>query len=402
MARNSYLPFVSLIALLMLLPARAVAQELSGYVTAETRAFPSGPLAGEQHNNTGSMVLEPEWYHAWDRGDQSITFVPFLRLDLGDAARTHFDIREFYWQKAARSWELKVGLAKVFWGVTEAQHLVDIINQTDLVEQPDGEDKLGQPMVNFTWIKNWGVVDVFVLPWFRERTFPGRQGRLRGPLPVDTDQADMDRRVDLAARWSHTLGDFDVGVAHFYGTSREPRLLPGLDEAARPVLIPRYDVIHQTSLDVQYTTGAWLWKLETITRSGQDDRFLALTGGFEYTFSNVRNSGIDLGLLVEYLYDGRDKIAFGGRRLSPVPFEDDVFFGARLAFNDVQSTDVLGGVIIDRDTGASAVRVEARRRLRDRWTADLEFGGFLNTSDEDQLYGLRKDSYLQLGLSYHF
>ena len=101
----------------------------------------------------------------------------------------------------------------------------------------------------------------------------------------------MDRRLDLAARWSHTLGDFDIGVAHFYGTSREPRLLPGLDEADRPVLIPHYDIIHQTSLDVQYTTGAWLWKLETITRSGQDDRFFALAGEFEYTFSNVRNSG---------------------------------------------------------------------------------------------------------------
>jgi len=48
------------------------------------------------------------------------------------------------------------------------------------------------------------------------------------------------------------------------------------------------------------------------------------------------------------------------------------------------------------------VRVVARRRLRDRWTADLEFGGFLKTSDEDQLYGLRRDSYLQLGVSYHF
>ena len=62
------------------------------------------------------MVFEPEWYATWDRGDQAITFVPFLRLDLGDAARTHFDIRELYWQKAARSWEMKAGFAKVFWG----------------------------------------------------------------------------------------------------------------------------------------------------------------------------------------------------------------------------------------------------------------------------------------------
>ena len=193
-----------------------------------------------------------------------------------------------------------------------------------------------------------------------------------------------------------------MGVAHFYGTSREPRLLPGLDDVGRPVQIPHYDVIHQTSLDVQYTTGAWLWKFEAITRSGQGSRFVALTGGFEYTFNNLRDSGLDLGLLVEYLYDGRDKVDFGGRRLAPIPFEDDVFFGARLAFNDVQSTDLLAGMIVDRNTGASALRVEAGRRLRDRWTLDLEIGSFLNTSDEDQLYGLRRDSYMQLGVSYHF
>lgn len=401
MTRTTYL-FASLLLIATLLPTKAGAQELTGRITAETRAFPSAPLADEQHNSTGSLAFQPELYHAWDRGDQSITFVPYLRLDLGDPARSHFDIRELYWQKAARSWELKVGVAKVFWGVTEAQHLVDIINQTDLVEQPDGEEKLGQPMVNVTWIRNWGIVDVFVLPWFRERTFPGRQGRLRAPLPVDDDLAGFDRRIDLAAQWSHTLGAFDVGVAHFYGTSREPRLLPALDAADRPVLSPHYDLIHQTSLDAQYTQGAWLWKLEAIIRSGQGSRFPALAGGFEYTFSNLRNTGFDLGLLVEYLYDGHEKVDFGGRRLAPVAFEDDVFFGARLALNDVQSTDLLAGVIIDRDTGASALRVEAGRRLRSRWTLDLEIGSFLNTSAEDQLHGLRKDSYMQLGVSYHF
>ena len=42
---------------------------------------------------------------------------------------------------------LLVGAAKVFWGTAESRHLVDIINQTDAVEDIDEEDKLGQPMV---------------------------------------------------------------------------------------------------------------------------------------------------------------------------------------------------------------------------------------------------------------
>ena len=45
--------------------------------------------------------------------------------------------------RSNRDWSLSIGLGKVFWGVTEFNHLVDVINQTDLVEGIDGEAKLG-------------------------------------------------------------------------------------------------------------------------------------------------------------------------------------------------------------------------------------------------------------------
>ena len=399
-------PLYLLAALLVWMPA-AQAQDLSGFVEAETRAFPSPALASEQHESNLAVAFQPELYAEWARGYQSFTFTPYLRLDLGDPARTHFDVRELYYHYAARNWELKAGVAKVFWGVTESQHLVDIINQTDLVENPDGEDKLGQPMVNFTWIRDWGTLDFFVMPYFRERTFPGREGRLRAPFPVDTDRARYESDAeefnpDLAVRWFHTVGLFDIGLSHFYGTSREPRLRAEIDESGTPTLIPQYDLIHQTGLDLQATVGGWLWKLETITRSGQGSRFVALTAGFEYTFSNLKNTGMDLGVPAEYLYDNRDKVTLGTERLSPTAFEDDLFVGARLALNDVQSTDVLGGAVIDRDTGTTAFLVEASRRIGSQWRLAVEARGFTNTSAEDILYGFRKDDYLQIGLAYHF
>ena len=57
--------------------------------------------------------------------------------------------------------------------------------------------------------------------------------------------------------------------AHFYGTSREPVLRAATSDTGKPVLRPHYDLIHQTSLDVQYTVDAWLLKLEAMTRSGR-------------------------------------------------------------------------------------------------------------------------------------
>ena len=168
----------------------ASAGEWSGSVTSELRYFPDAPLSNEQFDGTNfSVAVEAEYFHDWDNGRQSFIFTPFFRVDQHDSERTHADIRELAWVKAADDWELRVGIRKVFWGVTEFQHLVDIINQTDQVENTDDEDALGQPMVNFALIRDWGTLDFFVLPGFRERTFAGREGRPNGALVVDTDNA---------------------------------------------------------------------------------------------------------------------------------------------------------------------------------------------------------------------
>lgn len=56
-------------------------------------------------------------------------------------------------------------------GVGGPVHLVDIINQSDLVENPDGEDKLEKPLVKLTSGLPWraGTLNLFMLPYFRER-----------------------------------------------------------------------------------------------------------------------------------------------------------------------------------------------------------------------------------------
>ena len=378
----------------------ALAGEWSGQVGVEYRGFVYEPLFAEQHRNYFSLYAQPEYRHRWDNDKQGFVFVPFARLAQYDEQRTHADIRELSWFKAGEGYEWRAGIRKVFWGVTESQHLVDIINQTDLVENIDGEEKLGQPMINLALIRAWGTLDLYILTGSRERTFPGREGRLRTALAVDTEQAVYEssrgrRRLDYAARWHKSLGNWEVGLAHFAGTAREPRLLLGLGSDGTPALIPYYDVIDQTSLDVQMTQGAWLWKLETIRRAGQGPTYAALTAGFEYTISGVFDSGIDVGLLAEYLYDDRGTTA-------PTPFQNDVFAGVRLAFNDAASSEALLGAIVDRDSDARIVSVEASRRFGKSTKLSLEGRWFHGMPATDLLYSQRRDDYLQLELTYYF
>jgi len=380
-----------------------VRAELSGSISFESRTYQKSPLFTTQHREYLSAAFNPEYYLEWSNGDQGLIIAPFYRVDQHDSQRTHFDLREFIWRLSKRDYDLKIGIGKVFWGVTESQHLVDIINQTDQVESPDGEEKMGQPMINLTLIQDWGFLDLFILPGFRERTFIGSEGRLRSPLRIDTrgskfEATNGNQHIDLAARWTHSINIFDIGLSHFYGTSREPVLFvyARTESEADPfIFAPRYDLINQTGLDLQASLGGWLWKFEGIVRSGQVRRFTAITFGFEYTLVGIIDSDADLGVIAEYLYDDR------GSAASTI-FENDLFVGARLAMNDVQSTALLAGFIFDDDSGSKLLRVEGSRRFGADWIVELEMAGFYGAKSFDPIYAFRKDDYLELKVLKYF
>lgn len=396
MSSKQYLLF-----LCMAISVQPVWAELSGLITYEYRYFPSEPLNPVQHGDNSSIALQPEFHYQWDNGHQLFSFIPYIREDENDEARNQTDIRELSWLKAADVWELRIGIRKVFWGVTESQHLVDIINQSDLAANTDGEDKLGQPMINLALIGDYGTLDMFVLPYFRERTFPGEQGRFRPPYYVDTEQdanyqsEDKEQHIDYAARWAKSLGVWDIGLSHFYGTGRDPRFTIGTNSKSQPVFIPNYDLIHQTGLDVQATIDSWLLKLEYIHRSSDLESYNASTAGLEYTWYSIFNSPTDLGLVLEYLYDDRDNKA-------TTPFENDVLLGLRFAFNDTQSTDALIGVIKDADKDTTIYSIEASRRLGDAWKLSLEARYYAVESSDTALYNFRDDDYIQMELAYYF
>ena len=393
----------SLLTLTFLLSALVVGAgraswDVSSNIDLTTRIFTEDARWPGQDNSAVQLSIAGSSEFRW-RGEESrASIIPYLRYDETDDERSLFDLREAYWAQEAEDYELLLGANTVFWGVTESVHLVDIINQTDAVADIDGEDKLGQPMINLEMQRDWGLVGAYLLPYFRERTFAGEDGRLRTPIPVNTDNAqyessDEENHVDLALRYSHYFGNVDIGVSAFSGTSREPRLLPNADGSA---LIPYYDQINQLGLDLQYTIDAWLWKLEAIARETQNDSFTAAVGGFEYTFYQVADSAADIGALLELQYDGRDED-------EPLTLADnDLFAGIRLALNDTQNTTMLAGMGYDLETSETYLNIEAERRLGEDTMLELRARIFTNANPGDTSYAIENDDYLQLQLSRYF
>ena len=375
------------------------AGDWSGNVSLEGKYFPSEPAyAGQEKSGGFAVSVEPEYKHKWDDENQQFTFTPYYRWDENDKERTHGDIRQLDYLRAKGDWEFQVGIGRKFWGVTESSHLVDIINQTDAVEGNDGEDKLGQPMLRASRLLENGSVDLFVLPYFRERTFAGTSGRFRTGLVVDTDtvtyeSSDEEKHVDYAVRWAHTQDALDLGLSYFDGTSRDPSFIVGIKNGA-PVLQPHYPLIQQLGLDLQHTGEATIWKLEVAHRRAKAENYTAAVGGFEHSLPAFE-SGAELGLLGEYHFDTRGEV-------QTVPFQNDVFIGARLALNDEASSELLGGVFYDLDNESTSLRLEASRRIGDGLKLNVEAQVFTNVDAADPLNAFAKDDYIQIELQKFF
>jgi hypothetical protein len=392
----------TLISLIAFIPTIVFAEiEYSGSAAVEQRYFFQDALYPQQERANLSVYFAPELYTSLNDGNDSLLFKGFYRLDQQDPERTHGDIRELKWIHSGEEWEIQTGISKVFWGQTESLHLVDIINQTDGVEAIDGEDKLGQPMVAFSLFKDWGNTTVFVLPYFRERTFSGDDGRLRPPLAVDTnnplyESEDEEKNLDWAIRWQHTLGDWEVGLSYFDGTSREPDFVLTTNELLEPNLRPFYPQIQQAGIDVLALMGGWTIKFEGIQRKVMEQDFTAFVGGFEYSFVGLFNSVYNVNWLMEYQYDDRED-------LTNVVAQNDLMLGSRLVFNDIDGTQILAGVVQDLDySNVRSGFIEASSRINDHWKWRLDAWLFSSDEPADPSYLVRRDDYVQLSVEYYF
>jgi hypothetical protein len=401
--------FIYALLTALLLPC-VFAQKITGLISAEGRVYGDEPIlpGQEEVKNNPTLpgkailypaaTLEPKFSYKWETAKVDLNLQPYFRYDRYDSNRTLLDFKSAKLGYGIGSWYFKVGYDVEFWGVLEFQNLVDILNQTDLPYDFLSKRKLGQPMASASWVSDWGTVDAYALLFFQPKSFPGRAGRSRPPYPIleaAIYESELEsRQPEFAFRYSRTVGDLDFALSHFFGTSREPEVIPIFNPARGVLLSMYYPLLQQTGLEMHWTSGNLLVKSETVLRLRKNFSWssAAIGLGLEYNVGSRMAKAWDLSLIGEYLYDRKSETLL-------TPFTRDLFAGFRLGCNDSRSTEVTLGLDWDHGRGRSEVILgEASTRLSDRLKLLLS-GRYLTSLEmASPFYPLRNDSYTKLGL----
>lgn len=358
-----------------------------GYIGGDFRYFTESPLYEGQFNSYFSSVFKPQLFIESKNRKHQLHFMGFVRINQHDKNQTRADLRDFYGKLNLKRIELNAGIKTVSWGKTESNHLVDIINQYDLLEGRSLEHKLGQPMVQLVHTSKWFNLDFITTTYHRELKFPGPRGRLQPGFIFEEavyEKTNGKYIPDFGLRITKSSGNFDFGISNFYGTNR----LPNFEfENEKVTLI--YQEINQLGMEFQWITGPIIWKGEYIHLTHKQNTINAFTIGGEYNL--LFNSGPELKWIAEYTYDERGQKQING-------INNDLFYGINLSLNDRQTSILFLGGYYDFDFGSVLMQAKAERRFAKNWKIALSYSGISNTEPEDFYHLIRKDSFLEVSI----
>ena len=372
----------------------AVEYKSYGYIQPEFSYFIDGKGKHNQSEDKSSVFGQGTFITYLQEDSSKITIRAIGRYDDKDNNRTYFDLQKFKYEYFLDDATLSIGNDIIFWGVNESFHVVDIINQSNIAENLAGTKKLGQPMLALSLYEEIGDISIYVMPYFRERIFPGNKGRPRYAAEIEKDTVSYEsskeeKKVDIAIRFSKVVDDFDIGIAHFRGNARDPELIVNQSTLK---LDQYYPILSQTSIDIQATKESWLYKLEALSGKIESENHIKTAGGIEYTFYGINDTPQDLGIVAEYLFDDR----------SSNPFNNETALAIRWNKNDINATTLLAGAYLDLRGDSNRFFCEYERRLSDdlKIFLDASLNGHINS--KDFTYAFSEDSSLTIKIAKYF
>ena len=319
-----------------------------------------------KRDNALALRLEGELKKSWGEG----VFVAKIKglLDKDDSERRYVDFSDLYYQYNFEDSDILIGRNTRFWGALEFYNLTDVFNTKDFLDDPfDYDSKLGSWNVAYTqYLESAELSFIVKLHEERQRVQDRESVNNFFPLPYhDTllTQEDENRPsifVKYSGSGEEVQIDYGIVYENGYDSQRYMSVNPHgeLQENAY--------IVNKLLGFSTYINGDTIYKTELAYALSDDDKvsdYGEFGLGVEHTLYSLWDKR-DLGLLAEYYrYEAKDDDKVNVNKF----FANDLTLGFRLSLNDLDSSEVLGGLDVDLDNQEKIFFVEYQTRLLDSY-----------------------------------
>lgn len=383
-------------------------------------------------------------------GDFDLNFSGYGRVDHKDESRSFATLEDAYLSYrfgSAFEYGLKLGYQVFNWSVMDAFYPIDRINSRNFDSSPEQLEKMGELTVEFNMDVWDGDFSLYYFPSFQGPRLPSSSNRfgsgfnLYSARVVESDGVKSSRGADqFGLRLYQFIGGADIEfhylnhidrfnpIVGYHEFSEVP--LVGIIPDNSDIIRPYFYRVQQSGLSLQKAFGPTVFKFEGLYRwyAESDEKVLIASSldpnsivqnsefsngpkdhgemafGFDYTYGLF--SGHDLNILLEY------SIILGlnrKERQQASIFQNDLFFGLRYSFNDINSKEILLTSIFDLERSEEfLLGLKYSQRLAEVWGIDLGLQWF-NASGVEVgrqvgagLDSLKNDQYFFLNITRYF
>jgi hypothetical protein len=351
----------------------------------------------DKRKNALALRVESELKKSWGEG----VFVGKIKalLDKDDSSRRYIDFSDLYYQYNFEDSDILIGRNTRFWGALEFYNITDVFNTKDFLDDPfDYDSKLGSWNIAYTHYLESGEFSLIVkLHEERQRVQDRESVNNFFPLPYeDTLLTQKDEnRPSLFLKYSASAEDIQIDYAFIYENGYDSQRYMSINPRGK--LQENAYIVNKFLGYATYIHGDMIYKTE-MAYALSDDKQVSDYGefglGMEYTMYGFWQKR-DLGLLAEYYrYEAEDSTKVDFNKF----FANDLTLGFRLSLNDLDSSEVLGGLDIDLDNDEKIFFLEYETRLLDSYKLKTSYQHL--SPDDDSLF--KELDRVKLEFGYYF
>jgi len=357
----------------LIVPSFLLAFDIQGYIGAEYRIFDNEKSAKEDYSRALEAKLELK-HHTSEYSFASTA--EFLK-DYDEDSRTYARLNEFYLTKHFENSDFSAGRRIYFMGALEVLNPVDIISRQNFGRDPlDDRYRIGTYIAMYDYYGDDIQVSLAAFKTERADEFGGATSAYN-IFEIELNKKLRSQRgknyPSFMLKAQGTL-DEDYALDYAFGIVR------GHD--SQRTFTQNLEQEQWLSTTVfTYNTLAYentLYKLEARAsnidenKEAKMDDYIYLGVGIEHTLAAFYEN-IDVGFLAEYYNWIRLDKKYLSADSMMVLMQNDFFLGLRIAMNNASSTELVGGVIADLDSGSEqSYYAQIKSRIYDTFLVDLD------------------------------